>query len=286
MGKKHKKKKKKWWEEQRTYNYYDRNNEFGSLEHFPYETLAFAENAYKRLFYYARAATGEISGFGRTVANGKELMVTEVLLFKQVCSAGGTTLDAKALADFILQLVKEGRDPSEYKLWWHTHSDFGTFWSGTDESTARELSKETLVACVEVNKSGEMIARLDERNRHASIPIVIKFADKRVEKICIEEVKAKVKENRFLSYLERKELKKDGYYRKTKDYANPYTGFDADQYAQQRKTREKQFSTDQRLLPHRNTANYRASIAELAKRLESRGYKKTNGVWRYVGRGR
>ena len=281
------------------------NNEFGDVEkNFRLERLSFSEYAFKCLMYYARAAKGEVSGFGRTVKDGKDIFVSEVLLFKQECSSGGTTLNAKALADFVLQLIQTGRDPSEYKLWWHTHNDFGVFWSGTDEATAKELSKKTQIYSVCVNKNGEIIGRVDNQDRKASMPVAFRFIDRKLEQRCIKEVKDKVEDRTFDYKQWQKNSKRereehyDNWKRRynkrgsTRDTFKSRQFGNAEEYDKNayRGSDDNGTHSHNRLLEDKRTASNNTILTEkdaktrLEQTLFSRGYTKINGVWRYIGR--
>lgn len=149
---------------------------------------------YKDMFHYVSAAEGEVSGLGKVEIEGKDVRVTEVLLFKQDSSYMFTTLDKDALSKFLLELAKKGKNPSEYRLWWHSHNDFDVMWSAVDEECIRSLAKGSMVVSMCMNKMGDMIARLDRGRRTEELSIVVvptgDFSNKRK---CYREVKRKVK---------------------------------------------------------------------------------------------
>jgi len=130
--------------------------------------------AYEKLSYFVQLADGEISGFGKikyikppikTVWDTTEkIMVEDVEIFEQGCSAGGTTLDGDALSKFIVSLIKRKQNPHDWRLWWHSHNDFGVSWSGVDEMAISGLIEpsdaELISICI--NKDSDVIARRDK----------------------------------------------------------------------------------------------------------------------------
>ena len=145
---------------------------------------------YNKMLYYARAAEGEISGLGRVDVKGDEVSIVNVLIFKQECSSGGTHLDAERLSQFIVSLIQMGFKPEEWKLWWHSHNDFGTFWSSTDDGTIEDLSKESTLYSTCINKAGSIIGREDVNGEEATIPVEIGGAENvALKRQCEKEVK-------------------------------------------------------------------------------------------------
>lgn len=113
-----------------------------------------------RLDLYIEAANGEISGLGTVTRLGNDFIVTAVHLFEQVCTGASTDLSGEDVSRFLLDSIRAGLDPSELKLWWHSHVNMGVFWSGTDESTAGKFGNGWMVSLVG-NKRGEHLVRLD-----------------------------------------------------------------------------------------------------------------------------
>lgn len=108
------------------------------------------------------SAKGEVSGLGTVkLINRHDLLIEEVFLLKQKCTPVETVLDQKDVARLINEMVREGRDTSLLKLWWHSHVEMPVFWSlGTDEVTISKLGRKWMLSLV-CNKFGDMLARLD-----------------------------------------------------------------------------------------------------------------------------
>lgn len=80
----------------------------------------------------------EVSGIGTVKFQNGIFHVTEVFL-----CAGGSESYTQIEPEHIIEVIKQGVDPSQIKLWWHRHpvgnGKPGTHnWSGTDEATIQE----------------------------------------------------------------------------------------------------------------------------------------------------
>ena len=134
--------------------------------------------AYEKICHYTQLVDSEISGFGKIkyIPNTTNKWVTsdkyiieDVEIFKQKCSGGGTTLNGEQLSQFIVILAKRKEDPHNWRLWWHTHYNFGVCWSGVDEAAIEGLLKnkegtELISLCI--NQDLDIIARKDNYIRN------------------------------------------------------------------------------------------------------------------------
>lgn len=114
-----------------------------------------------KLDAYIRGAEGEISGLGQVEETAEGIKITDVYLFKQICTGSTTDLDVSALSDALEEVIKDGKDPGSFKLWWHSHHDMGTFWSEKDETTIRTFGPDNWMVSVVGNVKGEYRARID-----------------------------------------------------------------------------------------------------------------------------
>lgn len=139
----------------------------GESGHFSDSTIVFAPRVFERIMYYVQAARGEIGGFGRVETvkrriNGVDdrqtvdFHITEAVILKQAASGGYCEIDADAILKFADQRRKAGDDPSAFWLWWHSHSDFSVFMSGTDIATLKNLSRDRAALGVCFNRYGQM----------------------------------------------------------------------------------------------------------------------------------
>lgn len=116
-----------------------------------------------KLKYYTHFASGEVSGMGKsTITEDGDILVIDIKLFDQECSGASTEIDDKSLAKFMHELNEAGESLAEWNLWWHTHADFGTFWSSTDDKTIADHAQNSdyLISIV-TNKDGDIDGRLD-----------------------------------------------------------------------------------------------------------------------------
>ena len=152
------------------------------------------------MFAYADAAKGEISGMGLVEKIGDMFVVTEIYLLKQKCSFSTTEINSDDLGKLMLELAGQGKE-SSLKLWWHSHASMDTFWSGTDNDTAKLLSGSNWMFRIVVNKHSKLKASLDVNTpfHHVLDNIQVSVYDPdagRISKLCKKEVKEKVKQSK------------------------------------------------------------------------------------------
>jgi len=116
---------------------------------------------YHKLFTYVSLVTEEISGLGKIERVGNTLIITDVFLFKQRNSAASTILDNDDLANAQYEIIQRGEDPSNLKLWWHSHNTMGTTWSGTDDRCCAEFDNGEYLLSLVVNQDRDMRCRID-----------------------------------------------------------------------------------------------------------------------------
>lgn len=124
--------------------------------------LYFTPVAKMKLELYIRLAdSAEVSGLGKVECLGRDdFLCTDVVLFEQESSWGGTELSQEAVAEFFAALIERGEDPGQYRLWWHSHGRHQCFWSRTDVKTIERLGDTWLVSVVG-NVAGDLLARID-----------------------------------------------------------------------------------------------------------------------------
>ena len=160
-------------------------------------TLYFKSDALTKMLGYAQAAIEEVSGVGIVEKIDGVLMVTEVYLLEQECTSMTTEIDSGALGKLMLWLVKQGKEAG-LKLWWHSHGSMDTFWSRTDNNTARIISKTSWAFRAVINKSGKVkiSADINEPFPHTVHDMDFRIYNPREREIydeCKKEVKEKVK---------------------------------------------------------------------------------------------
>lgn len=116
--------------------------------------------AMAKLDTYIKLVPTEVSGLGKVEKIDGELFITDVYLLEQVVSGVSTDLDTEAVSKFITDMVRKGEDPGDIKLWWHSHANMDTFWSGTDENTAERFQNGWML-CIVGNRHGKYRVRFD-----------------------------------------------------------------------------------------------------------------------------
>lgn len=97
--------------------------------------LRFTVDAWAKLVYLRDKGRTEVGGFGISAADDP-LLVTDVRLVKQVCTAVTVAFDDAAVADFFDESVDAGLPPERFaRLWIHTHPGACPQPSPTDEKT-------------------------------------------------------------------------------------------------------------------------------------------------------
>jgi len=155
---------------------------------------------YQKLRSYVNGTPYEISGLGKISLVEDRITIEDIRIFEQYVTTGETVLDRRALGKFYDEIIKEEGDLLNWKLWWHSHADFGVFFSGIDESTIEDFDNETerdnWHLSIVSNHKAEMLARLDifspVRCTISEIDWEISFEDKVVQYATLDEIAEKV----------------------------------------------------------------------------------------------
>ncbi len=127
----------------------------------PTPRLRFSPYAWAKLLFLRDAGGTEIGGFGITPADDL-LLVEDICLVQQICSAVSVRFDDEAVADFFEQQVDLGRNPRQFaRIWVHTHPGNSAQPSGTDEETfARCFGRSDWALMFILARGGETYSRL------------------------------------------------------------------------------------------------------------------------------
>lgn len=119
--------------------------------------------AHLKLQNYTQLTKYEISGMAKsTIDEDKNIIVTDVIIFKQECSAANTEIDDEAQAKFLNELMQKEERTEDWNIWWHSHCDMGVFWSTTDDATIKNhINGQSYLISLVVNKADDCKARLD-----------------------------------------------------------------------------------------------------------------------------
>ncbi len=125
----------------------------GSLDNM---NVIIEDDVYQKIMHWIGKATGEVSGLGKVVMDsGGTMRVRSAILLEQENTGSSTDLDAKAVAKAMFTLRDE---PGTLNFWWHSHVNFGVFWSGTDKDTIREIGGGGWVLATVFNKKAESLS--------------------------------------------------------------------------------------------------------------------------------
>ena len=162
--------------------------------------------AMAKFWNWVDLAKGEVSCLGiveeiKDADSGtvSALLVTDLFLVKQRCSADDTTMDTQAVAQLMVDLEAQGIDSRKLRCWVHSHADMSVFWSGTDDQCISGLANGDYLLSLVVNKKRDSMMRLDQFHpAHLYMtdvvwgihyPLIDGFAEQ-----CLNEFKAKVNE--------------------------------------------------------------------------------------------
>ena len=116
--------------------------------------------AFQRLELYIKHAPGEIMGFGKIKQIGNDFLISELVLIEQEASGASAEFDTDIIVQWMTDLIDAGGNPGDYRCWWHSHANFDTFWSGTDNATIDSFHSQWLISLVG-NKEGKYRVRID-----------------------------------------------------------------------------------------------------------------------------
>jgi len=165
--------------------------------------VVFSINAYIKYQAYINKVETEISGLGKVVKHKDEgfFYIEDLILLPQIEATGAYTKFNNS--KFYDELIQKGEQPSDYKLWWHSHVNMPVFWSSTDNNTAGdydiELPEDNWFLSIVGNKKGEILCRLDIfdpiRITLNKIPWEIDFSKESILSLDLNEVDKEIEEN-------------------------------------------------------------------------------------------
>ena len=116
--------------------------------------------AWEKLSLAIRLSPGEVGGLASVRPDGADWVMTAVHLIDQQATDVTNELDPAAVSQFLMDYLTSGNDPSELRLWWHSHAHEMVFWSSEDQRTIDGFGGEMLITLVG-NHAGRFLARLD-----------------------------------------------------------------------------------------------------------------------------
>ena len=98
-------------------------------------TVAITVQARRKLNAFIAQCPQEISGLGTVEVVAGGLLITDVFLLQQEVTPSETVLPALTVAYFLATATDNGIDPSQLRLWWHSHATDQPYFSPTDLAT-------------------------------------------------------------------------------------------------------------------------------------------------------
>ncbi|MBI2633594.1 MAG: hypothetical protein HYW78_04410 [Parcubacteria group bacterium] len=174
-----------------------------------------------KLRYYIKACENEISGLGKVLhLGGMKFLIQDIFILEQEGGSAHTVMNGDAVTQFIeAYIAREGNNPKDLKLWWHSHANMSTFFSSTDTSTMNDLvennNSDYMIGIVG-NRKDDIQCRIEFRKPFhftvENIPLDLYYSDDdTLKKEIEEEVKIKVK-NRWYDF--RTPYLNQGYFQK------------------------------------------------------------------------
>lgn len=123
--------------------------------------VTIARPALEEIFAFAQACDQEISGFGKVGRDTKGFKISEIFIHKQVVSPVSTGLDPETVYKAFSEEAAQGKDTSNWDLWWHSHVNMKTWFSERDMRTIGLLTNARPLISIVVNKRCEYNCRID-----------------------------------------------------------------------------------------------------------------------------
>jgi proteasome lid subunit RPN8/RPN11 len=156
------------------------NRQFRRRRQTRYPPLRLTPYAWAKLLMLRDLGETEIGGFGVS-RPGDLLLVADVQLVRQVCTAVTVKFDDDSVANYFDRQVDLGRSPDEFaRIWIHTHPGNSPYPSATDEETfARCFGNADWAIMLIVARGGQTYARLCCRRAPAGsfmLPVKLDFS--------------------------------------------------------------------------------------------------------------
>lgn len=154
--------------------------------------------AYEKMHHYIDACRGEVSGMGKCVQHEDgTIVVTDCTIFEQEVTGAHSDIDTASLARFQCELIGKGEDVGQWRVWWHSHANMATFWSGTDTNTIDSSTEFQYLVSIVSNHAHDVKCRVDVYTpfrMHADVQIEVETVyNEELKKTCLEEISQKVR---------------------------------------------------------------------------------------------
>jgi len=127
--------------------------------------LRFTQTAFDKIYFLQFLSDIEISAIGTAKISRDSVLVKDVFVIKQKCHPANTTMDTDALARFLYEWQKSGKNTKDINFWYHSHCDFSATPSGADERNIEEHSRNGKFVSLVASRADDWYARLDYFNK-------------------------------------------------------------------------------------------------------------------------
>jgi hypothetical protein len=124
--------------------------------------------AYRKIMHWVNKSNNEVSGLGTIVRVNDMFIIKDAILLDQDVSSTTTKIGAEAVAK---ALYETARQDGTLNFWWHSHVNMAVFWSGTDDSTIKEMGMGGWCISSVFNKRNEMKTRFRSTDYHFPIDL-------------------------------------------------------------------------------------------------------------------
>jgi proteasome lid subunit RPN8/RPN11 len=137
-------------------------------------TLRFSPTAWAKLLYLRDCGQTEVGCFGIS-SKTRRLLIEDVQLVRQSCTAVSVVFDDASAADFFDRQVDQGRHPRQFaRIWLHTHPGNSALPSLTDEDTFdRVFGRADWSVMFILARGGQTYARLQCNGRQTDLEVGI-----------------------------------------------------------------------------------------------------------------
>jgi len=188
----------------------------------PYQ-IYIKQEAWQQMNYYVKHCDTELGAHLLVERLNEKLVVSKVYFPSQDVSFSSYSPTYRDLYNIIPR-----NDMCKIKGWFHSHVNFAVMWSGDDNDTIVSSLKVFGDFCLSIvmNKQGEYRIRIDEFDSKGNIRsfddlkyIILLKGDEVLEQRCVLDIKQKVTQSMFSSYMSSRRLSSNY---KIKNYSSIY----------------------------------------------------------------
>jgi len=167
--------------------------------------LYIESDAWHKIQYYVDTCKTEVSGLGKIERRDGDFYVTDVKIFAQDVSGAHSDIEAQALAEFQVELLKDGENPANWTLWWHSHANMNVFFSGRDIATIDESTDFRYMVSLVTNHAHDLLARVDvydpaRLHTELDVTLLLPEVPKKIADECQKEIDTKVRKKVSVSH--------------------------------------------------------------------------------------